>query len=177
MAVTVTYFSPHLGQETNAYDLSAAVGVGGSNLPNDVRLVQTLLKVFFYVHPNATMPAPAGHTDIAVDGKFGPQTHAHIRQFKALARRDGRNIPPDGKMDPYAGHPYRLTRQGAPYVQALLNNSAFRACERANRLADMRLQGPRPRDATFEVADELSAELNANIRRESAGYPGGPLRL
>lgn len=177
MPTTVTYFSPKQGREDFTYDLTASVGMGGKNLPNDVRLVQTLLNIVFYIHPHPNRPPPPGEQELAVDGKFGPHTHAHIRQFKAQMREHGYATPPDGRIDPFGGHPYRKTRAGVPYVQSMLNNVAHAASARVGRVGDYRLHGgPRPVEA-FPVHPDLQKALQNSHRMELEGYPSGPLPL
>jgi hypothetical protein len=62
--------------------LSASVGKGGVNRPDDVRLVQTLLI------QNGLDPGPA-------DGALGPRTIAAIKEFQKRFARS-----PDGRVDP-----------------------------------------------------------------------------
>lgn len=177
MPTTVTYFSPKQGREDFTYDLTASVGMGGKNLPSDLRLVQTLLNIVYYIHPDPNRPPPPGEQELAVDGKFGPHTHAHIRQFKALMREHGYATPPDGQIDPFRGHPYKRTRTGGPYVQNMLNNAAHAACAKAGRVGDYRLHGgPRPVGA-FPVDPDLQKALQSSHRMELDGYPSGPLPL
>jgi hypothetical protein len=68
--------------------ISASVGAGGRNLPDDVRTVQTLL--------NGVSPANGGPVPkLAVDGFIGPKTNAAILAFQK------RHFSfHDGKVDP-----------------------------------------------------------------------------
>lgn len=66
---------------TTPNSLSGSVGEGGDNKPEDVRIVQELLKEKGY--------------DIAVDGSMGPQTMRTIREFQMNAFRSA-----DGLIEP-----------------------------------------------------------------------------
>ena len=100
-------------------NIDRSVGAtSGSNRPDDVMLVQALLRLFFYevaqVAARQNKP-PAGFTGIAVDGKCGPSTQEHLRQFKVVMRKAGMPTLADGKVDPvpkfwtdaYAATPHR----------------------------------------------------------------------
>ncbi len=65
--------------------LKGSVGEGGKNRPDDVELVQTLLK-------------KVGAYNAKVDSEYGPQTQAAILAFQKTIMND-----PDGCIDP-AGH-------------------------------------------------------------------------
>jgi peptidoglycan hydrolase-like protein with peptidoglycan-binding domain len=89
--------------------ISAAVGAGGTNQADDVRLVQDLLN-------------RARGSRLAVDGVCGPQTRAAIVDYQRpfLARPDGR-VDPDGQTlrrlasdAERAGATGRSPAQGAP---------------------------------------------------------------
>jgi hypothetical protein len=72
----------------NDKSISAAVGLGGRNMPSDVRTVQELLN---NVPPDAGGPAPK----LVVDGLCGPLTRAAIAKFqqKQLGFSDSRVDP------------------------------------------------------------------------------------
>ncbi|WP_327722269.1 peptidoglycan-binding protein [Streptomyces sp. NBC_00490] len=67
---------------TTASSLTASVGIGGTNAPADVRIVQDLLN-------------RAAHTSLAVDGVCGPDTRQAITDYQAGFLRN-----PDGRVDP-----------------------------------------------------------------------------
>jgi hypothetical protein len=68
-------------------NITAAVGRGGRNLPDDVRKIQTLL--------NENLPVPL--LPLVVDGECGPGTITAIEEFQRRALNMSR---PDGKVDP-----------------------------------------------------------------------------
>ena len=75
----------------------------GSNRPDDVMLVQALLRLFFYEiaqKAERRNKPPVGFNGIAVDGKCGPGTQEHLRHFKAVMRQAGFPTLGDGKVDP-----------------------------------------------------------------------------
>lgn len=74
---------------TQQIAISASVGAGGANRPDDVRVVQEQL--------NAQMRPP--REPLVVDGICGPKTRAMIRDFQRMVC--GFNTP-DGRVDP--GH-------------------------------------------------------------------------
>jgi len=79
--------------------LKGSVGEGGKNLPDDVNLVQMLLKkIGVYLG--------------AVDGKCGPKTIAAVLDFQKTTLKN-----PDGRIDP-AG--YSWTTLSHPGVQPIL---------------------------------------------------------
>lgn len=72
-----------------ARTITASVGKGGVNRPDDVRTVQQL------INDNLGKLTPLRPLD--VDGRIGPQTIGAIEEFQ---RRVVRLIPPDGRVDP-----------------------------------------------------------------------------
>ncbi|HTU63222.1 MAG TPA: M15 family metallopeptidase [Polyangiales bacterium] len=75
-------------------DVSRSVGVGGSNIPADVRIVQRLLNARGF---------PSG----AVDGQFGPRTRKAIIAFQGSFMRK-----PDGLIEP---HGITIRRLNEPF--------------------------------------------------------------
>lgn len=69
--------------------INAAVGQGGANRPDDVRVIQNLLNA------NAGLMQPFARLD--VDGLIGPNTIAAIKQFQQRVVGMGN---PDGRVDP-----------------------------------------------------------------------------
>jgi peptidoglycan hydrolase-like protein with peptidoglycan-binding domain len=67
--------------------ISASVGKGGRNKPEDVRLVQRLLN-------DARVREKSGER-LVVDGIAGPKTDAAILQFQG-----GHSVARDGRIDP-----------------------------------------------------------------------------
>lgn len=83
--------------------LKGSVGEGGKNWPDDVNLVQTLLKKIGAFHGN-------------VDGVCGPETKAAILNFQKTIMK-----VPDGRIDP-AGHSW--TALAHPGVKPLVLSPA-----------------------------------------------------
>jgi len=80
------------------YNVSYAVGVGGNNRPDDVMLVQYLLKKVF---ENAKYSPAKPTSQMTVDGFYGPITASYI---KAYQRRDqvvnpSASVVVDGRID------------------------------------------------------------------------------
>lgn len=100
------------GNNEPIFDVEMAVGPDAPNRRDDVFLVQYLLHKtigegqMLYRPPIKVIGVPPG--DLAVDGRFGPQTAAWIRGFqRAIAEREGGCGPHrDGRVDPARG---RLT--------------------------------------------------------------------
>jgi peptidoglycan hydrolase-like protein with peptidoglycan-binding domain len=86
---------------TGCYNLNRAVGPGAPNRPDDVMLVQLLLKKVYARNRGLTVPPGR----MVVDGFFGPITHAWIRQFQRQAKFDKDcNVALDGVVDRYKGN-------------------------------------------------------------------------
>jgi peptidoglycan hydrolase-like protein with peptidoglycan-binding domain len=99
--------------------ITGSVGLGGSNLPQNVMIVQYLLNC---------IPANSGGptTELAIDGIVGPKTIAAIQRFQRtlLNFADGR-VDPGGKTlkalqpyDPYPNVPLIPTDPGGGGVGA-----------------------------------------------------------
>ncbi len=103
MAHTVRFASTKTpGLALIAYNIARSVGATGINIPVDVKLVQALLRMFFSeleVSPPPALFARDG--PLVIDGKLGPITQAHIREFKDFMRRGGKPTIADGKIDPF----------------------------------------------------------------------------
>lgn len=114
------------------YNVDWTVGAGGSNWAEDVMLVQALFRIFFYdyngnMHDREGMgrvAPPLGYNSIAVDGKCGPATIAHIRWFQTLLVKFGRKSGPDSRFDPtrhVGDHMYGGANTGELYSLDYLN--------------------------------------------------------
>lgn len=129
--------------------ISASVGVGGRNLPDDVRTVQRLL--------NGVTPANGGPVPpLAVDGFVGPKTNGAITAFQR------KHFPfHDGRVDP-----------GGPTLRKLgeLSSNAKQAGGLAGRDLDVGSPGSGG-DATLRLATAISVlpetkiVITAAIRR------------
>lgn len=89
--------------------LTASVGRGGINHPNDARTVQSLLN----------KNRPIGHSLIAVTGKMNPETISAIEEFqKRVVNLD----TPDGRVDP-DGKTLKALDAGAQQTALTANHS------------------------------------------------------
>lgn len=77
------------------YNTDKPVGQNEANLPQDVRLVQTLLTEYARLTPQWTPPP----TPLAVDGNYTPNTGAWILSFQKYAAQQV-SITQDGKVHP-----------------------------------------------------------------------------
>lgn len=113
-----------------SWNIDKPVGAtSGYNRPDDVMLVQALLRLCFYELDGAKTPPlspPEGHSGLAVDGKCGPATQKHIRQFKDWMRTAGQATVADGKIDPVPSFStdFAKTRHGVIYTMDLLDSCA-----------------------------------------------------
>lgn len=176
MAITVDFYRKS-GKSDFLYDLHGAVGAGGKNRPNDVRLVQTLLHIVYYAYRGASLPPPSGESGIAVDGKFGNRTYAHISHFKQWLRSNGVPNPKDGVIDPVRGSVHETTKAGTLRVIIWLNDAALNASKKAGVPGEFYLHNARRVDATFQVDPSLYQELQSNKRLDLDYAPQGPVPL
>lgn len=125
MAFSTTLPTRH-EQPYTAYNVDWAVGAIGSNMREDVMLVQALLRIVYY--ESLVLESPAESTgSIAVDGLCGPITRAHIVHFQRQAAERGYPVHQDGSFDPFraGGKVSRLT--SSRYCMELLNNGCYSA--------------------------------------------------
>jgi len=93
------------GKTFREYNIDFSVGEGGSNLDDDVRLVQTLLHIVFYeptsAELRAALPPLADVADMPVTGTCGSITKRYIAHFKKVLRENGQALHPDAVLDPF----------------------------------------------------------------------------
>ena len=77
------------------YNVFGAVGFGGMNLVEDVKVIQFFLKRIF----TAVIPDAKPWGEMTVDGKVGPITRAWITKFQIEARKSNANVLIDGLID------------------------------------------------------------------------------
>jgi len=87
-------------QTLTFYNVSEAVGTGGKNWEEDVKIVQFFLQRI-YTRPKYQKLKPWG--EMKVDGKCGPITRAWITKFQSDARNHGLPLVVDGIVNK-AGH-------------------------------------------------------------------------
>lgn len=112
-----------------AYNIDWAVGSIGSNIREDVMLVQALLRIFYY-ESSVAQPPPESTGPITVDGRCGPITRAHIVHFQRLAAEKGYPVHQDGAFDPYRAGGQVSTLTKSRYSMELLNNGCYSADKR-----------------------------------------------
>jgi hypothetical protein len=95
------------------------VGWGCRNRPDDVMLVQYLLRRTMHnvveVYQQPSLPTKK---DLVVDGIFGPQTHKWIRAYQSLMSN---YFHQDGKVDAIDGTRKKSTKQHRLYTIIALN--------------------------------------------------------
>lgn len=125
MAHRVSWTGLKTGNQYIYYNLDHAVGGSIACRPEDVMLVQALLRLAFYRF-NLVEPPP-GQTDLKVDGRCGWRTQEHLRRFKERMREDGLPTIADGQIDPIRGNPSSaLTRRHKHrYVLEVLNQNVM----------------------------------------------------
>lgn len=132
MAFTSSYVSAKSGKTFGIYNIDWSVGRIGSNLHDDVMLVQALLRIFYYELEDAAGPGyepPPGESGIDVDGWIGKHTQAHITQFQTQMKAKGYNIMQDGIFDPYRVHSMASTVSKTIYTIDFLNNGCANLCD------------------------------------------------
>jgi len=77
------------------YNVNEAVGFGGKNMVEDVKVVQFFLKRFYAVMTDLTKP----WGEMTTDGKCGPITRAWINKLQLDLRKLGANCAVDGLID------------------------------------------------------------------------------
>jgi hypothetical protein len=91
------------------YNVEQAVGRLGTNTRGDVILVEYLLNGIY----------PAATKELNCAGQCTPATIRWINQFQTDAKRSGKNVPIDGRVDRAFGTPATITR--APYTIVFMN--------------------------------------------------------
>jgi hypothetical protein len=102
------------GQEKVLFNIEQSVGANGVNAPDDVRLVQYLLRAHYGV-------CAAG---LAMDGWGGPETNGWIKAFQEDMRAAGNNVLVDGRLDRAFGETSSVSH--TVYGMVLLNLSVAR---------------------------------------------------
>ncbi|HVE58268.1 MAG TPA: hypothetical protein VNB22_15650 [Pyrinomonadaceae bacterium] len=77
------------------YNVFAAVGYGGRNMLEDVKVVQFFMQRFYVVFDDLTKPAG----EMVPDGKCGPITRAWITKLQIDLRKLGAKCAVDGVID------------------------------------------------------------------------------
>jgi hypothetical protein len=125
-------FDPTRG-EVVAYNVDWPVGRGGSNVREDVMLIQALFKVYYWeitdIGEDLT-PPPGESQIIEVDGWWGPTTQKYIEHFQAQVVAKGFNVLRDGLIDPYRDAPWTpSTISKSTYTLVVLVSRCHRLCE------------------------------------------------
>ena len=106
------------------YNLTDAVGYGGKNMIEDVKVAQFFLQRFYVAFPRFKKP----WGEMVMDGKCGPITRAWITKAQMDLRTLGTNVAVDGVLDK-AGNPADNRHgsiSGSTYAIRLLNNGLRR---------------------------------------------------
>lgn len=77
------------------YNVTGAVGYGGINMIEDVKVVQFFMKRFYTVFTDLMKP----WGEMTADGKCGPITRAWITRLQLDLRKFGANCSVDGLVD------------------------------------------------------------------------------
>lgn len=119
------------GGVANAYNIDWSVGLIGSNIREDVMLVQALFRIFYYelMGFNDDMdPPPDEPAVIAVDGIIGPATRRHIKHFQGQMVAQGYRVVQDGSCDPFRAQGQLSTVTHSTYTLELLDIQCFNLC-------------------------------------------------
>ena len=133
MAFTNTFVSNKTQQLNTTYNLDWPVGRLGTNMSEDVMLVQALSNMLYWelkgLTADAGLTAPPGETaPLTVDGIMGPFTQKYISNFQSQLMARGVSSSCDGTFDP-ARQYYALTsRTHEKYQIKVLNDLCFWTC-------------------------------------------------
>jgi hypothetical protein len=164
MAFVTTFVSTKDGQSSDAYNIDFSVGPGvRGNLPEDIMLVQALLRIMHFEVSNPVEPPP-GDSSIAVDGKLGPQTIRFILNAQRKAKAAGIKVLLDGTFDPFRTQGQFSTVAKVRYVFEVVNDTAFGLCKNDGRDNYTALPG---RD---DIPPELVAALKGPSRKLARKY-------
>jgi hypothetical protein len=87
------------GRVFREFNIDFSVGPGGVDLPDDVMLVQMLLRIVYV--ENQLLPPMAGQKELKVTGKSSDQLmYSYILHFKTQLLKRGQDIYPDKVLDP-----------------------------------------------------------------------------
>ncbi len=101
------------------WNIHQSVGWGCPNRPDDVMLVQFLLKRVMHNQVEYyRLPELPTKKDLAVDGIFGPQTYKWIRFYQSMMPNF---FHQDGKVDAVDGTRKKSTKQHRVYTIIMLN--------------------------------------------------------
>ncbi|MDI3382288.1 peptidoglycan-binding protein [Xenophilus aerolatus] len=117
----------------DVYNIDWSVGLIGSNIREDVMLVQALFRILYYElmgFNDNTQPPPDEPGVIEVDGLIGPVTRRHIKHFQAQMAARGTKVTQDGSFDPFRAENQLSTRTHSRYSLELLNNGCLFFCEK-----------------------------------------------
>jgi len=131
MAFTMTFKGKTSGTLHKIYNVDWSVGKIGSNIQEDVMLVQALFRIFYYElmgFTDAEFEPPPGEPVIVVDGWIGPATHRHIVHFQRQMVASGRKVLQDGIFDPFRALEQVSTISKTRYALELLNNGCANYC-------------------------------------------------
>ena len=112
---------------SNAYNIDFSVGAGArGNLPDDIVLVQALLRIVHF-EVSDPLPPPPGETGIAVDGILGPKTiRVHPESSSGWPRRKAIPRPARRRASIRSAGKASSPPSRRPSTRwRLLNNTAF----------------------------------------------------
>ena len=118
-------------QTSKSYNVDFSVGTGAKgNFPDDIMLVQALMRIIFYELPEGVrLRAPGQDRGIVVDGLLGPSTVRHLIQFESILIGAGeKDIRPDHIYDPFRSRGEHSHLTQSRYKLELLNNMCFSGC-------------------------------------------------
>jgi len=133
MAFTMTFKGKSSGTLYQTYNVDWSVGRIGSNIKEDVMLVQALFRIFYYElmgFTDADFEPPPGEPVIVVDGWIGPATNRHIVHFQRQMVATGRKVMQDGIFDPFRAPDQATTITKSRYALELLNNACDHYCKK-----------------------------------------------
>jgi hypothetical protein len=151
------------GNEFTAYNIDFSVGPGArGNLPEDIMLVQAVLRIVHFEVSNP-LPPPPGETGIEVDGILSRQTRDFIRNAQVLAKKAGESVLLDGIFDPFRHLEERSTISKTRYVFEVINLLARLRCRDDG--IDNYENLPARTDIPSELAGALSTPRRENARK------------
>jgi hypothetical protein len=160
------------GATRTFFNIDYAVGSTGWNNKVDVKLVQSLLRLFYYdlMGFNGGMDPPADSTEpITVDGIVGRDTRKHIMRFQQQQHSSGTATLLDGRFDPFRAHKELSHIAHVEYALGNLNILCNNACRTEGLdLFDRFTEQP----YVAEHADLVTA-LNGPLRNVARQYGNG----
>ena len=113
------------------YNIDYAIGCGGWNHWADVKLVQSLLRLFYYDMAGGYEhdPPPSGEYEPPViDGYCGPVTRRYLMHYQQQAHMRGEPVLIDGRFDPYRKGNRLSTYAKVQYQLEALNFRCAKYC-------------------------------------------------